>query len=332
MASKILFIADNIDNFNTDTDTTYLIMLSCKDMIVDVYYCNQNHLFVTNNGYNCVVKAKVYKLDVQYGCDQIHCLKQRWYYIEQKLILDLNEFDAILVRKDPPFDLEYYMMAQLLNIASNYGAKIFNRPHDLICYNEKLSTLQFPQFIAPFIISKNKKELLAFIKQNDACIIKPINMMAGAGVIKTANDDPNLLALLEISSSNFNTTIMVQKFIPAITEGDKRVFIINGVVLKYCLIRTPVANSIRSNIAAGGKATVSVIDDQTLAIAQSVALWSLNTGLSFIGLDIIGNYLNEINITSPTGLCQIYQHSGVNGAKLWLDHCLQKYDNNTISN
>ncbi len=316
---QVLFITDTISHFNLNTDSTYLCMLTCKDMGIEVFYCKQNDLLSTKDNINnvCIVKANVTKLDILQGTNNIY--NPDWYCFCEQNVVDLRVFDCVLVRKDPPFDLEYYMMTQILSIASGYGVKIYNSPEVLRNYNEKMATLLFPELIAPFIISKCKNELLKFIELNGDCIIKPINMMAGAGVIKTARDDSNFLVLLEISTHNFTQAIMIQKFIPEIQKGDRRVFIINGVVLDYCLVRLPAENAIRSNIATGGTGVVEPVDNITRKIATQVAQWSLKVkGLNFIGLDIIGSYLNEINITSPTGLHQIYQHSGINGARIWL--------------
>ncbi len=325
MVSKrqVLFIADTISCFNLSTDSTYLCMLTCKDMGIEVFYCTQRDLLCTKdyNSNACTVKAHVTKLNIIHGTNNIY--NPDWYSFCEQEVVDLRVFDCVLVRKDPPFDLEYYMMTQILSIAANYGVRIYNSPEVLRNYNEKMATLLFPDLIAPFIISKHKEELLQFIERNGDCIIKPINMMAGAGVIKTSSDDSNFLVLLEISSHNFTQAIMVQKFIPEVRKGDRRVFIINGTIIDYCLVRLPPANAVRSNIAVGGTGVVEPLDNVTREIATKVAQWAITIkGLNFIGLDIIGNYLNEINITSPTGLHQIYKHSGINGARIWLESSL----------
>jgi glutathione synthase len=318
MTKKILFIADDIAKFNLATDTTYLTMLTCYDMGIEVFYCTVKDLYVADGS---KVFASVQNVEILYSLDKLYT--PNWYKIGTAQKLDLVEFDTVLVRKDPPFDLEYYMMTQILSIAIQNGAKIFNHPDALRNYNEKLTTLQFPHLVVPSIVSKDKKQLLEFVEYNQDCIIKPLNMMAGAGVLKTNKEDSNLSVLLELSSQNFSQTIIVQKFIPAVALGDRRVFIINGKVLDYCLVRIPANNSVRSNIAAGGTGVVEALTQETREIAQEVADWANNImNLNFIGLDIIGGYLNEINITSPTGLHQIYKHTGVNGAELWLKACL----------
>jgi glutathione synthase len=233
--------------------------------------------------------------------------------------INLNEFDAVLVRNDPPFNMEYYYLTQILELLEKSGTtKVINHPRALRNFNEKLAILNFPELITPTIVSKSKDVLRDFISSHGVCVAKPIDMMAGRGVFRISPDDPNQNVILETLTNYFIQTIMVQKYIPEVVEGDKRIFIINGQVVDYCLYRIPPNGQIRGNLAVGGRGEVHKLTPKDYAIALHVAKWLNAHGIIFAGIDVIGNYLTEVNITSPTGAHQVLKNSGINVTELVL--------------
>jgi glutathione synthase len=238
--------------------------------------------------------------------------------VERLNAVNLTHFDAILVRNDPPFNLEYYYLTQILELAERSGVKVLNKPSALRNFNEKLAILNFPELITPTLVSKNKQVILDFILEHGVCVAKPIDMMAGRGVFRIANDDPNQGAILESLTDYFTQTIMVQKFIPEVIHGDKRIFIIDGKIVDHCLYRIPQNGQIRGNLAVGGRGEVHPLNAEDYRIAEEVAKWLKQNEILIAGIDVIGTCLTEVNITSPTAMQQIYQQAGVNVAELIL--------------
>ncbi|MEN9946356.1 MAG: glutathione synthase [Pseudomonadota bacterium] len=313
MTKKILIIADPLDKLSIYADSTYLLFLTAKDLGMSINFCNPNQIYALNNH----AYALIHQVTINHGLDDIHSTAN-WFSLSEAKSTLLDEFDAILVRNDPPFTLEYYYLTQLLGLVAN-NVKIFNPAHSLRNFNEKLAILNFPQLITPTLVSKNKSIMLEFIQQHGLCVAKPIDMMAGRGVFQISADNPNQNPILETLTDYFSQTIMLQKFIPEVVAGDKRIFIINGEVVDYCLYRIPQPGQIRGNLAVGGRGEVNKLNDQDYHIARTVAKWTKQQGILIAGIDVIGNYLTEINITSPTAMQHIYQVSGINIAKLILE-------------
>lgn len=305
---KVLIISDPMEKFNIDGDSTYLLTLTAGEMGYDISQCLPQDLYSINNQ----AYANINKIKLKHGLSAIHSHAQ-WFTVTEELgQVDLSSFDLILVRNDPPFTLEYYYLTQILDLVYSRGVKVINSPQILRNFNEKLSILNFPQHITPTLVSKNKGVLKDFIREHGACIAKPIDMMGGRGVFKTGGDDPNQDAILESLTNYYTASIMVQRFIPEIVAGDKRVFVINGEVIDFCLCRIPQNGQIRGNLAVGGRGEVQQLTKQDHEIAQDVAVWLRKQDIAIAGLDIIGNYLTEVNLTSPTGAQQIYRESGIN--------------------
>lgn len=312
---KILVISDPLVQFNIKTDTSYLLMLTAKDMGCFVYSAMVDQVYSLNDQ----AFADVIELNFTHGLDEIHSTN-KWFSQGATLNkVNLSEFDAVFVRNDPPFNMEYYYLTQTLSLAVRAGVKVINNPDKLRNFNEKLSILNFPELITDTLVSKNKQVLHEFVKEHQVCVIKPIDMMAGRGVLQLSHDDPNLKAILELSTNYFSQTVMLQKFIPEVVNGDKRIFIIHGRVIEYCLYRIPASGEIRANIAAGGHGEVHPLSGIDHQIASKVSTWMRENDILFAGIDIIGNFLTEINITSPTGAQQIYHHQGINIPKLLLE-------------
>jgi glutathione synthase len=312
---KLLIISDPLEKFRIKGDTTYLLMLTAHQLGFEIYQCLPGDLFsISNQAY-----ATVNQIAIAHKLDQIHST-QSWYSIAATFNNHaLTNFDVISVRNDPPFDMEYYYLTQILELAEASGVKVINPAATLRNFNEKLAILNFPDIITPTLVSKNKAVIDQFITTHGVCVAKPIDMMAGRGVFRISNDDPNQAAILENLTDYYSQTIMVQKFIPEVVAGDKRIFIINGQIVDFCLYRIPQGGQIRGNLAVGGRGEVHPLNEDDYNIARQVAKWLLPNGIIFAGIDVIGKCLTEVNITSPTGAQQIYQETGINVTQLLLE-------------
>ena len=306
---KILFIGDNLDSFKLMTDSTYLLMLGAKKLNYQIFYCHASDIYSLDNQ----VYADLTQLNILPSLDGDFYNVNKWY---EKLDLytqvSLTEFKAVMVRTDPPFNMEYYYLTQMLSLAEKSGVRVINNSASLRNFNEKLAILNFPKLITPTLVSKSKQAINKFIDKHGECVAKPIDLMGGRGVFKIAKKEVNRSAIIETLTDFYSQTIMVQKFIPEVVLGDKRIWIINGEVIDYCLYRIPQNGEIRGNIASGGRGEVHKLTESDYKLANEVAPWLREQGIIFAGLDVIGNYLTEINITSPTGTHQIYQHARIN--------------------
>jgi glutathione synthase len=314
---KILFICDPVVNFKLHGDSTIALMVAANDLGYSIHYALPKDVFANNN----TALANVVPLEILIKTEDLSStITAFWYKEHDKLHeCDLAKYDAVMVRNDPPFDMEYYYLTQILQLAENKGAKVINNSHALRNFNEKLSILNFPHFIPETLVSRDRGVILQFIDQHGDCVVKPLDQMAGRGVFKLAKNDVNILPILELSTNYFTTSVMVQKFIPEVIRGDRRLFIVNGNIISHCLHRIPGENQIRGNLAAGGRGEVYPVSKEDYIIAQSVAKWLNEHKVLFAGIDIIGNKLTEINITSPTALRQIFTGSGINIAKLVIE-------------
>ncbi|MDD3265645.1 MAG: glutathione synthase [Burkholderiales bacterium] len=312
---KVLFIADPLSGIKITGDSTYLMLITAYDLGYELYVAESKDLFaIGNHAY-----VNVEKLQLSHGVKDIHST-QNWYTVTDKFSkYSLTNFDAVYVRNDPPFNMEYYYLTQILDLAVNLGVNVVNNPTLLRNCNEKLTILNFPHLITPTLVAKDKATILEFIKEQGVCVAKPIDLMGGRGIFRIAADDPNQNAILESLTDYYTQTIMVQKFIPEVVNGDKRIFIIDGEVVEYCLARIPQNGEIRGNLAVGGRGEVQKLTDSDKTIANEVAKWLKNKGIMIAGLDVIGTCLTEVNITSPTSMQQIYRESGINVARLILE-------------
>lgn len=242
-----------------------------------------------------------------------------WYDAAGPQLQPLSGFDAVLMRKDPPFDSEYLYATQLLSLAQAQGAKVFNAPDALRDFNEKLAILRFPQWIAPTLVSRDMSELKAFASQHGDVIFKPLDGMGGMEVFRVREDGLNLNAILETLTRQESRTIMAQRYLPQIRDGDKRVLLIDGEVVPWALARMPAEGETRANLAAGGRGVAQPLDAREREIAEGLAPQLRAAGLLLVGLDMIGGHLTEINVTSPTGLVEIFAQSGCDAAAMVVD-------------
>jgi glutathione synthase len=242
-----------------------------------------------------------------------------WYRAGEGALRQLNEFSAVMMRKDPPFDMEYVYSTYLLECAENEGAKVFNRPRAIRDNNEKLSIAKFQQFIAPTLVTRDVDLIAQFIDDQEDVVIKPLDGMGGTSIFRIGGADPNRNVIVETVSRHGRTMVMVQRYLPEIVDGDKRILIVGGEVVPHCLARIPKKGETRGNLAVGGRGEARPLSARDLEIAQALApvLWA--EGLLVVGLDVIGPCLTEINVTSPTCFVEITQQSGFDVPKLFAD-------------
>lgn len=243
---------------------------------------------------------------------------QLWYKTGDTTEAPLQTFDAVLMRKDPPFDMEYVYSTYLLELAEKQGAYIINRPRAVRDFNEKLSIAKFMQFIAPTLVTKQENFIREFLNKHHDIILKPLDGMGGAGVFRVQRTDHNASVILETLTHHGTRTIMAQCFIPEISEGDKRIILIAGKAVPYSLARIPKPGEIRGNLAAGGTGIAQPLTKRDLEIAEALGPALFDQGLMLVGLDVIGDFLTEINVTSPTGMQEITRQTGFNVAGMML--------------
>jgi glutathione synthase len=225
---------------------------------------------------------------------------EHWYELQPRETIDLGELDVILMRKDPPFDNEYIYSTYILEAAQKQGSLIVNNPQSLRDCNEKVFATQFPQCCPPVLVSRNSEQLRAFHQQHQDVIFKPLDGMGGDGIFRCKHDDPNVGVILETLTHHGTQLIMAQRYIPEIKAGDKRILVVDGEAVPYALARIPAEGETRGNLAAGGSGVAQPLSERDQWIVSQVAPTLKEKGLLFVGLDVIGDYLTEINVTSPT--------------------------------
>jgi glutathione synthase len=305
---KFAFLADPLDRFKIYKDTTYAMMAEAARRGHQVHAFQQRDLAFEAGS----VSANVARVELTGDPDD-------WYRADAPVAMQLSEFDAVLVRKDPPFNMEYIYATYLLELAEQRGARIVNRPEAIRSHNEKLAIAQFPQFIAPTLVTSDAARLRAFHDEHRDVILKPLDGMGGAGIFRVKDDGLNLGSIIETLTGNGANTIMVQRFIPEITQGDKRILLIGGEVVPYSLARIPQGSEVRGNLAAGGLGVAQPLTARDREIAEALAPVLSQRGLLLVGLDVIGDYMTEINVTSPTCFQEIKQQTGFDVAAMFVD-------------
>ena len=306
----ILFIADPLASFKIYKDTTFAMMREAQKRGHQIFACEPHHL-IWQSGQS--VNAQV---------QQVHLTgKQDAWFEVRNAHTDraLHSFDAVVMRKDPPFDSEYFYATHLLEQAEREGAKVFNKPSALRNHPEKLAILEFAQFISPTLVTRDAQAIRAFHAVHRDIILKPLDGMGDMGIFRVKDDALNLGAIIETLNREGAQTVMVQKFLPAIAQGDKRVLVIGGKVVPYCLARSPQGGEVRGNLAAGGKGVAQAISARDQEIAEAIGPVLAQRGLLLIGLDVIGENLTEINVTSPTCFQEIFDQTGCDVAALFID-------------
>ncbi len=306
---NILFIVDPLASFKIKKDTSFAMMREAQKRGHKVSACEVPHIQWQQG--ECV-KAKVQDLHLTGDA-------QAWFEVTATRQAWLKDFDAVLMRKDPPFDSEFFYATHMLSQAEREGAKVFNKPEALRNHPEKLAIMEFPQFIGPTLVTRSASAIKAFHAEHKDIILKPLDGMGGMGIFRVGADGMNLGSIIETLNLDGAQSVMVQKFLPAIAQGDKRVLIIGGKPVPFCLARIPQCGEVRGNLAAGGKGVAQPLNDNDRAIAESVGAVLAPRGLLLIGLDVIGTHVTEINVTSPTCFQEIFDQTGCDVAALYID-------------
>lgn len=305
----LLFVADPLEVFKTYKDTTFSMMREAQRRGHRISACEPKHL-VWESG--APVSAAV--RDIRLTGDE-----HAWFREVAARTAALRSFGAVIMRKDPPFDSEYFYATHLLEQAEREGARVFNKPAALRDHPEKLAIMEFAQFCSPTLVTRDEGEIKRFHERHGDIILKPLDGMGGMGIFRVGRDGLNLGSIIETLNHHGSTTIMVQRYVPEITQGDKRVLIIGGEVVPFCLARIPQGSEIRGNLAAGGKGVAQPVSARDREIAEALGPELARRGLLLVGLDVIGDWLTEINVTSPTCFQEITQQTGFDVPKMFVD-------------
>ena len=309
----ILFIADPLESFQIYKDTTFSMMREAQKRGHTLSACGPSDI---NWQQGSPVTA--YVRDITLTGD-----KNAWFTAKQSRPDErpqaVKDFDAVIMRKDPPFDSEYFYATHLLEQAEREGAKVFNKPRALRDHPEKLAIMEFARFIGPTLVTRDASDIKRFHAEHHDIILKPLDGMGGMGIFRVKADGLNLGSIIETLNKNGAQSVMVQKFLPAIVEGDKRVLIIGGKPVPFCLARIPQGNEVRGNLAVGGKGVALALTHRDYEIAEAIGPVLAARGLLLIGLDIIGDCVTEINVTSPTCFQEIHDQMGFDVAKFFID-------------
>ena len=294
MGKLLGVLMDPIASINFEKDTTLALLLAAQKHGYEIFYMEQADLYLDNSEpYAKMGRLKVYDHP------------EKWFDLEKSSPQHLSQLDVILMRKDPPFDSEFIYSTYILEAAERLGTLIVNRPQSLRDCNEKVFATHFPQCTPPLIVSRDQTLLSAFLEDHEEVVYKPLDGMGGTSIFRVKRGDQNLNVILETLTADGKNTIMAQKYLPEITSGDKRILVVDGVVIPYCLARIPPKGEFRGNLAVGGTGLVKPLSERDLWIAEQVSPVLKEKGLIFVGLDVIGDYLTEINVTSPTCVREI---------------------------
>ena len=304
---KLLVIADPLASFKIYKDSTYAMLREAARRGHALFAMVAGDLAWREGG----VQGHCAGIALRDGPD--------WFTAEARAWRALSDFDAVLMRTDPPFDQAYLTATWLLDMAEREGARVFNRPQALRDYNEKLALARFPEFIAPTLVSADAGLIRDFLAEQGDIVVKPLNAMGGAGVFRLRPGDPNLGAILETSTRHGAEAVMAQRYLPAIADGDKRILVIDGEAVPYCLARIPAEGETRGNLAAGGHGEARPLTARDWEIGRALGPALKAAGIFLAGLDVIGDTLTEVNVTSPTCFQEITQQTGFDVAARFMD-------------
>ena len=306
---KLLFITDPLENFAIYKDTTFSMVREAQQRGHSIAVCQPQEVMWVSGS---VVTARV--RDIVLTGQQ-----SAWFSAQPVRSAALADFDAVLMRKDPPFDSEYFYATHLLEQAERPGAPVFNKPRALRDHPEKLAIMEFAQFIGPTLVTRDAADVRRFHDEHRDIILKPLDGMGGMGIFRVGPDGMNLGSIIETLNQGGAQSLMVQKFLPEIVDGDKRVLIIGGKPVPYSLARIPQGSEVRGNLAAGGKGVAQPLSARDYEIAHALGPILQSRGLLLAGVDVIGDYVTEINVTSPTCFQEIQQQTGCDVAALFID-------------
>ncbi|MEK6735435.1 MAG: glutathione synthase [Pseudomonadota bacterium] len=308
---KLAFIIDRLESIKTSKDSSFAMICEAASRNHEIHVLYQEDI-IWKNG---VVIGLSCALTLTENLNQ----DGRWYKTGSVVTTPLREFDAVLMRKDPPFNMEYIYSTYLLELAERQGAYVINSASSIRNYNEKLAITKFPQFITSTLVTSQIPLIREFLAEYQDIILKPLDGMGGASVFRVHDADHNIAVILETLTNYGTRSIMAQRFIPEIAQGDKRIILIAGKTAPYSLARIPKPGETRGNLAAGGTGIAQPLSERDKEIAESLGPVLFDQGLMLVGLDVIGDYLTEINVTSPTGMQEIKKLTGFNVAGMMID-------------
>ncbi len=310
----LLFVIDPVDHIKTTKDSSFAMMREAARRGHGIWTCETPQLHWQSGQRVMARGAQRLQLSEAAVASAYGSKLDDWYALVDTRDLALADTDAVLMRKDPPFDAEFIYATHLLSQAERDGARVFNKPSALREHPEKLALLEFPQFTAPTLVSRDPQALRAFHAEQGDVIFKPLDGMGGMGIFRVRADGLNLGSILEQLTHYGSQTIMAQRYLPEIVDGDKRVLLIDGVPVSHSLARIPQGNEVRGNLAAGGKGVAMPLTHREREVAEALGPLLAARGLLLVGLDLIGGYLTEINVTSPTCFQEISAQAGLDVA------------------
>jgi glutathione synthase len=308
----LLFIADPLESFKIYKDTTFAMMREAQARGHQISACEPKDIMWQRGE-----PVTAFVRDITLNGDPVHWFNAAQHKPDERGQA-LKDFDAVVMRKDPPFDSEFFYATHLLEQAEREGAKVFNKPRALRDHPEKLAIMEWPQFIGPTLVTRDAQDIKRFHAEHHDIILKPLDGMGGTGIFRVKADGLNLGAITETLNREGAQTVMVQKFLPAISEGDKRILVIGGQPVPYCLARIPQGGEVRGNLAAGGKGVAQPLSARDREIAEAIGPVLARRGLLLMGLDVIGDSLTEINVTSPTCFQEIFDQTGFDVAAMFV--------------
>jgi glutathione synthase len=306
---NILFVADPLDSFKIYKDTTFSMMREAQRRGHRITVCEPRDISWRTGGQ---VQARVREITLTGE-------PKHWNRVDAEPVRPLHAFDAVIMRKDPPFDSEFFYATHLLEQAEREGARVFNKPAALRDHPEKLAIMEFSQYTSPTLVTRSADEVRAFHAEHQDIILKPLDGMGGMGIFRVKADGLNLGSIIETLNKDGAETIMVQRFVPEITQGDKRILVIGGKPVPYSLARIPQGSEVRGNLAAGGKGVAQPLTARDRSIAEALGPVLAARGLLLVGLDVIGDCLTEVNVTSPTCFQEISDQTGFDVPAMFID-------------
>ena len=323
---KIAFLMDPIETVSVKKDSTLAMIAAAQQRGLEIFYLQQDGLVLSAGVVTALTRSLKLRDDFCTTLDP-NTVGDDWYALGDEQAVALAEMDIVMMRKDPPFDMEYIYTTYLLERAETEGVMVVNRPSALRDCNEKLFATLFPQCCPELIVSRRMDQLKAFHKQHANVVFKKLDGMGGASIFRVMEQDPNLSVVLETLTNSGREQIMGQVYLPEIVDGDKRILLINGEPVPYALARIPSAGETRGNLAAGGRGEGRPLTDRDQWIAQQIGPELKRRGLMFVGIDVIGDYLTEINVTCPTCIRELNEQFGLDIAGDLIDTCLQHLEN-----
>jgi glutathione synthase len=308
MSLQLGIVMDPIGAINIKKDTSFAMLLEAQARGHVLWYMELNDLYLRDGR----TYAHMRKLEVVRDANG-------WFRFLDEQDVPLDELDAVLMRKDPPFDQEYIYATYLLECAESRGLLVVNKPRSLRDANEKLFTSWFSHCCAPTLVAREASRFRAFLQEQGEIVLKPLDGMGGASIFRVGQNDPNISVILETMTQHNSRFAMAQRYLPEIVEGDKRILVINGEAVPYCLARIPQLGESRGNLAAGGRGEGRELTARDRWIVEQVGPTLREKGLLFVGLDVIGEYLTEINVTSPTCVQELDKQFGLNISALLFD-------------